>query len=388
MHIENIREKYHNNMKVAIDIRNLVEETLTGIGHYTQSLVGELVKHPSIDWYLFYNQGKRAKEPDILQKLESLPHVHIIRMRYPNKLFNLLLCIGLVQLDHLVCSRAGIEKLDWIFFPNLGFISVSKKTRVMLVVHDLIFARFKNYYSLKRLWWHAFLQPSRLIARANTIITPSRSTKEDLTILYSIDHARVRVVPHGGLEGSIEISGKEDTVESRKPYFLALSTIEPRKNFEGIIAAYKESGLHQRGIELIICGALGWRYRNMVQKFNTTPGVVYRGYVDYTEKKKLLAGALALVYPSYYEGFGLPILEAFGYGVPVITGDRSSLLEVCDGVAYLVRPHITSDITHAMRDLATSPELREWYAVKGRERAGKFSWGSASDTVLKLLQHF
>ena len=125
-----------------------------------------------------------------------------------------------------------------------------------------------------------------------------------------------------------------------------------------------------------------------MQKFKTTPGVVYLGYVDHAQKKKLLSGALALVYPSYYEGFGLPILEAFGYGVPVITSDRSSLLEVCDGAAYLVRPHITSDITHAMRDLATSPELREWYATKGRERAEKFSWGSASETVLKLLQHF
>ncbi len=375
-------------MKVAIDIRNLVEETLTGIGYYTQSLVGELVTHSSIEWYLFYNQGKRAKEPDVLQKLESLPHVHIIRTRYPNKLFNLLLCLGLVSLDRVVCSRAGIEKLDWIFFPNLGFISVSKKIKVMLAVHDLTFDRFKQYYSLKRLWWHLFLQPGRLIARANTIITPSRSTKEDLAVLYSIEHARVRVVPHGGLVEGVEMSGKESSSESSKPYFLALATIEPRKNFEGIIAAYKESGLHAQGVELVICGALGWRYRESVQKFNTTPGVVFRGYVSHAEKKKLLSGALALVYPSYYEGFGLPILEAFGYGVPVITSDRSSLLEVCDGAAYLVRPHITSDITHAMRDLAHSPALREWYAAKGRERAGKFSWGVASDTVLKLLHNF
>ncbi|HRH23141.1 MAG TPA: glycosyltransferase family 1 protein [Candidatus Magasanikbacteria bacterium] len=375
-------------MKVAIDIRNLVEETLTGIGHYTQSLVGELVGDTSVDWYLFYNHGKRAKEPDIIHKLENLSHVHIIRTRYPNKVFNLLLCLRLVHLDTLICSRAGITELDWIFFPNLGFISVSRKTKIMLAIHDLTFARFKHYYTLKRLWWHAFLRPKLLISRAHTIITPSRSTKDDLAMLYAINHARVRVVPHGGMGDEESVGEREDSLQSAKPYFLALSTVEPRKNFEGIIAAYKESSLHQRGIELIICGASGWGNRSVLQKFKNTPGVVYLGYVDHAQKKKLLSGALALVYPSYYEGFGLPILEAFGYGVPVITSDRSSLLEVCDGAAYLVRPHITSDITHAMRDLAHSPELREWYAKKGRERAEKFSWVSASETVLKLLQHF
>ncbi len=375
-------------MRVAIDIRSLVEETVTGVGQYTHSLVGELIQNTSIEWYVFYNQGKKIAPPALVDLCHDIPHVHLVSTRYPNKIFNFLLSLRIFTLDRIVCARAGIPALDWFFFPNLGFISVSKHTKMMLVVHDLTFERFKQYYSLKRIWWHAILRPKRLIAHAHTIITPSRSTTEDLKLLYTIDHTRVRTIPHGRPEDVSDVAGGENTASSATPYFVAVSTIEPRKNFEGIIAAYKESGLHKHGIQLIICGGLGWRYRKVVKKFTTTPGVVYRGYVNHAEKQRLIAGALALIYPSFYEGFGLPILEAFSAGVPVITSDRSSLLEVCDGAAYLVRPHITSDIAHAMRDLAYSPELREWYRVEGRKRVVKFSWSTAAQSVLKLLQDF
>ena len=371
-------------MNVAVDIRALLEENLTGIGHATLSLLEEMVKDTTIEWYLYYNCQSTVKESPRVKKLLELPHVHLIVTRAPNKLFNLLVSVGITKLDQIVTRRAGITHLDWFFFPNLGFISVSKKTKMLLALHDLTFARFPHYYSLRRRIWHACTRPKYLIKNAHTILVPSESTKRDLMSIFPT-HRTVSVIPHGRVEASAH--SIESSEEKKEPYILALSTIEPRKNFEGIIQAYKESGIYKKGIKLLVIGGKGWHYKKILKRFETTPGVEYLGYVRHEEKQRLLGGAYALIYPSFYEGFGLPVLEAFSYGVPVITSDRSSLPEVCDGAAYLVRPHMVSDIAHAMRDLVDNPDLREWYQIKGKERAQFFSWGVSAEKVRALCKN-
>lgn len=369
-------------MIVGVDIRPLVEKTLTGVGHATYSLILEMIQDNSIEWYLYYNRGKKSCEPRILQTLMMYPRVHIISTEYPNKLVNLGFRMGFLKLDSLIKAKAKIRHIDWLILPNLGFIKVSKHTRIMLMIHDLSFKRFPNFFSKKRLWWHRALGPRNLITRADILVVPSENTRKDLHKMYDIDVSRVHVVPHGKIE-------KEDDTRTQitipKDFFLALSTIEPRKNFEGLVSAYKESGLHARGIELLIIGARGWRYRKVLKSFAQTPGITYLGYVADTDKKVLLSHAKALIYPSFYEGFGLPVLEAFCYGTPVITSDRSSLPDICNGAAYLVRPHMVSDMVHALRDIAFNEKLRDWYGTKGRERGEYFSWAASGNQVLFLL---
>lgn len=373
-------------MKVGIDIRPLVEETLTGIGQATQALLSEIIKDNSIEWYLYYNHGKKQTEPDIVKKLAMYPNVHIVATRYPNKIFNLALASGIITLDSVIRRKAHIPFLDWIFLPNLGFATVSKHTRMMLAVHDLSFKRFPDFFSGKRLWWHRILRPKKLITRANIIIVPSKNTRKDLRKIYQTDLSKVHVVPHGRVElNSVREKKSDSSIQIPDNFFLALSTIEPRKNFEGLVRAYKESGLFSRGIELVIVGARGWRDRAVLKSFKHTPGIRYLGFVSPEDKKVLLSHARALVYPSFYEGFGLPVLEAFCYGIPVITSDRSSLPDLCDGAAYLVRPHMVSDMVNALRDIACNEKLREWYSKKGRERAEFFSWEKAGNRVLELL---
>ncbi len=369
-------------MQVAIDIRSLVEENLTGIGYYTQSLVAELTRNTSVDWYLYYNQSKSITEPAVVRRLRTLPHVHIIITRYPNKMFNLLVASGLIQLDRVVCNHAGISTLDWFFFPNVGFISTSRKTKTLLAIHDVTFAQFPHYYTFKRRVWHVITRPHKLIRQAHTVVVPSESTGRSIKALCR-SYPKIVTIPHGRLEENTTSSLEK---KEGKPYFLALATIEPRKNFEGIVQAYKDSRAYTKGIDLVIVGGKGWGYRNILKSFKSTPGITYHGYIPHEEKKKLLSGALALVYPSFYEGFGLPVLEAFSCGVPVITSDRSSLPELCAGAAYLVRPHMVSDIAHALRDLAENPSLREWYAKKGYERAADFSWTKVGEEILSILK--
>ncbi len=372
-------------MNVAIDIRNLLVPHLSGVGYYTCRLSEELVRDTSIQWYLYCNQGKIHALPEEIEVLQKLPNVHMVGTRYPNKLLNLALALRMVRLDRIIEKETGIT-LQWILFPNLGFAHVSRSVRTIQVVHDMSFERFPEYYSWKMRLWHRLLSPVRAIQRATYVVAPSESTARDIVSLGKIPRARIRVIPHGH-------RAKEDTdvvASLRFPmpekFFVALSTIEPRKNFEGIVIAYKESGLYRQGIELVIAGGVGWKHKKIVKLFRSTPGVTYLGYVTDHEKRQLLSRALGLVYPSFYEGFGIPILEAFEVGTPVMTSDCSSLPEVAGGAAYLVRPHMISDIAHAMRDVALHEDVREWYRGLGKKRLEDFSWTKTKDSIRELLQ--
>lgn len=384
MHNNSRTQVFLPSMVVVIDIRNLLVSHISGVGYYTCELVNELVRDTSIHWILYCNQGTYSTLPESIERLSELSHVEMVRTRYPNKILNLALASGMVSLDRIVARHTSRGPISWVICPNLGFIGVSRGVRTMLVVHDLSFERFPAYYSWRMRIWHHLIHTKRLIARATTIVVPSESTKRDVVSLYEVSQSKIEVIPHGAPEGQ----GQERVeVPSTVPgqFFLAISTIEPRKNFESIVRAYKESGLHRRGIGLVIGGGYGWNYARTVELFNTTPGVVYLGYISEEMKKELLSRTIALVYPSFYEGFGLPILEAFRAGAPVITSDCSSLPEVSDGAAYLVRPQSIADIAHALRDMASSEELRQWYRGKGYERLKDFSWEKAATRVRACL---
>ncbi len=372
-------------MNVAIDIRNLLVPRLSGVGYYTCRLSEELVKDTSIEWYLYYNQGKFHELPEEIEVLRKLPNVHIVATRYPNKLINLAFALRIVRLDRIIEKETGIA-LQWILFPNLGFAHVSRDVRTIQVVHDMSFERFPRYYSWKMRLWHRLLSPIQAINRATYVVTPSESTARDVAALNKISHSQIRVIPHGHRthDGNDAVTAPRFSLPEK--FFVALSTIEPRKNFEGIIIAYKESGLYRQGIELVIAGGVGWKHEKIMKLFKSIPGVTYLGYVTDHEKRKLLSHALGLIYPSFYEGFGLPILEAFEAGAPVVTSDCSSLPEVAGGAAYLVRPHMISDIAHAMRDLALHEDVREWYRGLGKKRLEDFSWIKTKDGILELLR--
>ncbi len=373
-------------MNVAIDIRNLLVSHISGVGYYTCAMVEELVADTSIQWYIYYNQRKLRKLPPAIERLRDRSNVRIVGTRFPNKVFNLLLMFRVIRLDWVIKKYARIASLEWIIFPNLGFAHVSKKMGVLQVIHDMSFERFPEYYSYRMRMWHYVLSPRSRVCRATYIITPSESTAHDVEQVMGIPRTRIRVLPHGPPR---MITHENSTIRFSIPktFFVALSTIEPRKNFEGIITAYRESGLHRQGVELLVVGRLGWKYGKSVRLLDTTPGITYLGYVTEHEKRELISRAVALVYPSLYEGFGFPILEAFELGTPVITSDCSSMPEVAGGAAYLVRPRVISDTIHAMRDMASHEEVREWYRTKGKRRVSEFSWESVAKGMLELLKN-
>ena len=166
-----------------------------------------------------------------------------------------------------------------------------------------------------------------------------------------------------------------------------LGTVEPRKNILSLIDAFKKfSELSTINYELLIAGARGWKCESIMKAIDETEGVRYIGYVDPEDKSALYELADLFVYPSLYEGFGFPVLEAFVSSTPVVTSNRSSLPEVSDGAAYLVNPYNVSEIQNGMRLILSDHTFQQRLSVMGKERVGEFSWDVAAKKFLEIIR--
>ena len=334
----------------------------TGVGEYTYELLDVLFEIDKENNYiLFYNSWKDVS--DIIPKWNQ-KNVHYIITRWPNKLFSFFTWLRVIKLDHLIerrfvkgNSKFITTRLDYFFSPNLNFTCLSKKIKHIITIHDLSFEFFKKCYSWKRRLWHRILNPSKQCRRANIVLVPSENTKLDVGEIYNISKEKIKVIIPGLSNEFLNIRYKkvnEDDVRKKyslpQKYILFLGTIEPRKNIIGVIEAYKKVyGQKFGACGLVIAGARGWKYDNIINDIDKTPGAQYVGYVDAEDKPALYSLAETFVYPSLYEGFGFPVLEALVCGTPVITSNRSSLPEVVGDYAYLVNPYNIHEIEKGLQ---------------------------------------
>ena len=172
-------------------------------------------------------------------------------------------------------------------------------------------------------------------------------------------------------------------------YFLYLGTLQPRKNLSRLITAFATQSPRHPVTQLILAGKRGWLYDDLfaqVSRLGLKGRVLFPGYVPDEDKASLLSGALAFVFPSLYEGFGLPVLEAQACGCPVITSATSSLPEVVGDAALLVDPGDTAAITARLRRIATDPALRESLIKRGFANVRRFSWAACAQSVMSVIE--
>ncbi|PIT86429.1 MAG: hypothetical protein COU33_03200 [Candidatus Magasanikbacteria bacterium CG10_big_fil_rev_8_21_14_0_10_43_6] len=384
-------------MHIAIDIRPLMHKERTGVGMYTHGLLDAVFQvDTDTTYYLFYNSyaDLSAHIPVWSQK-----NVHIIHTRWPNKLLHILVLLKCMALDKLVLRYIHkhisdkVDHLDYFFSPNIHFTHISKKTKHILTMHDLTFALVSYTYSWRRRLWHWFLRPKQQCAQAQSIVVPSDHTAQDLVALWGVPREKITVLSPGvGAEFLAHISDPLQDAAVRKQYALPnkyvlfLGTLEPRKNVCSLIEAFCRSGIRDMGYTLIIAGPRGWKDTPILHAIERSRGVAYIGYVAPEDKPILYRLATLFVYPSWYEGFGLPVLEAFTVGTPVITSNRSSLPEVAGDAAYLVHPENISDIAEGLRRLVQGTAVQHILQRKGYTVAKKFSWRKSADTFLAILR--
>jgi glycosyltransferase involved in cell wall biosynthesis len=251
--------------------------------------------------------------------------------------------------------------------------------RNIITICDVTPLIYPGAHGRMNVWHHRFVLPA-ILRRADAIITISESSRRDIvrffrvpeekvTVTYLAADGRYRPEPAG-------VPGNE-VAQLPRPYILSVGTLEPRKNLDGLLRAFSRARHAGISHKLVITGARGWgttRLAELVRNLKLEDSVIFTGFVESCDLPHLYAGADFFVYPSLYEGFGLPPLEAMACGVPVITSNVSSLPEVVGDAALLVDPRSDGDLADAIVRLAGDAMLRNGLRSQGLARAGLFSW--------------
>jgi glycosyltransferase involved in cell wall biosynthesis len=368
-------------MRIAVDIRSLMEGRHSGVEEYTIHIVRHLVKvAPRHTYHVFYNSAGRVRLP-------PLPvGVRVHSFRYANRLFNL---------AQWLASRPRWDKLvpaDVFFVPNPRLMPLVSSTPLVTVAHDLSFARFPEFLTIRRRLWHRIMRPRQLMQRSNHIIAVSEHTKQDVTSLYQIPPDKITVVC-SGISGGLPPARATQVQRLRQKYslpgqfILYFGTYEPRKNVPGVIQAFS-SIAEKIPHHLVIAGERGWREGTITQAIQDSDQLdkIHRvGFVPEHEKAALYAAADLFVYPSFYEGFGFPPLEALVAGTPVVTSFNSALPEVVGRWATLVDPYNPGQQAAVMYELLLNPQR---VPVETRQAIRRiYSWDRAARETIKVIEN-
>jgi glycosyltransferase involved in cell wall biosynthesis len=365
-------------LRIGVDIRPFYEP-LTGVGWYLYYLLHELAKHPGVELVLFGDARVTDYGPSLHADLPSNAQYAVFDLRgHP-----------LGRLDRPITAAAYVALIELsgcdVFFAANYFLprlhSAVARRRV-ITIHDLTYKRFPELLQKETLE-NLDRQMMREIASADAIVCVSESTRRDLLRYYPVEPARAIAI-HSGL-GTPTSAAPFDALPSR--YILFVSTIEPRKNLETLLDAYE--ALRERGSydgALVVVGRIGWKSETLLPRLRGA-GIVHLDYLPAAQLATVYERAEVFVFPSLYEGFGFPLLEAMARGVPSIAARSSSLPEIGGDAALYFSPLDGAELTAALERVVNDSALREQLARKGRERAAGFRWDVAADKTLAVLRN-
>lgn len=366
-------------MRIGIDARSLPEKWAGGITEYTRNLLDNIFRiDPENDYVLFFNSWQR--QDGMLGQFKRFPRVSVVHKNIPSKLLNLSFsCLNAPKIDRLL---GGV---DVMFFPHFIFSAFSKDVKTVLTVHDLSFHLMGEFFSAKGRMWHKVIKPKKMAQGVDRIIADSHNTAADLERCYGVPAEKISVI-HLGIDSMALSRIKSDTINSLKQkyslpkkYILLLGGWDPRKNSRSLIEAYHQLEEEIGDVPHLVLGGANKNLGQHGEKVRFLP------YLPAEEKRALIAGAQVLVYPSYYEGFGFPPLEAMAASVPVIASNNSSLPEVVGGAGILINPYNTAELAFALKQVLSDNRLREDLINRGRQKSQEFSW---EDTARKTLDLF
>lgn len=368
-------------MLIGIDASRATKLQKTGTEYYSQEIIKALAELDDVNQYILY----APKEPS--SELAKLPKNFRFKvMPFPRLWSQIRLSVELVR---------GLPKSDVVFEPAHTIPLVHHK-KMVVTIHDLGFVHFPELYTpFERLYHNFSLNYSA--KHAAKVIVPSNYTKRDLIRHLPIDPKKIAVVYHGfDKERFRPATEKEKEMVLphgiEPPYIFFVGRIELKKNIDGMIEAYRllreEKSIKHK---LVLAGKPGWGYEQIKEKINALPqeirsDVIELGYVSDRDYPILLKRAEMLFFPSWFEGFGLPVLEAMAAGVPVVASSQTSLPEIGASGAMLVKPSKPLEMAAALSKLIHKSDFRKSMILKGRVRANSFTWRRAAKETLAVLE--
>ena len=365
-------------MQIGIEAERANEGSKTGVEHYAQQLILQLAEIDHENEYILY--------------LRTQPQDWFLQL--PKNFKIKILGYGPVKFPYLWTQlRLSWEMLvaapDVLFVPAASLPLIHPK-RSFITVHDVAWRLYPNTFKTLKRWYLEFT--TWFACRfARKVIAVSESTKKDLIKYYGVPAEKVAVVLHGYTPQGVETRDKrQETSQIQLPekFVLFLSTLQPRKNLEGLIAAFRQfkqkhpDDLHK----LVVAGRVGWKAESILQEIERNKDiVVYLNHVTDEDRAVLYAKASAFCVPSFYEGFGMWVLEAFDAGVPVITSDVSSLPEVAGDAAEYCNPHDVENVEQALENVLLSKEKAAALVTGGRQRLKGFSWRKCAEETLAVI---
>lgn len=369
-------------MRIAVNTRLLLKGRLEGIGWYSYQLLSRLVnRHPEHQFFFFFD---RPYDPSFVFADNVTPVVAYPQARHPVLFY--------LWTEWTIPFLLRKYKAD-VFFSPEGMGSLRSKVPQVITIHDLAFEHFPGHLIKSHLKWLRFYTP-RFAQKACRVLTVSQFSKQDLIERYQVPAHKIDITYNSADDAYQPVSEEEREAVKAKytegnEYFLFAGSLNPRKNIIRLLEAFVKFKKHHRcNMKLVMVGGMGWNYDDLLRYRAHMPfkqEVKWVGYMDKAELSRITAAAWACVYPSLFEGFGIPILEALACGVPGIVGNNSSMPEVGGEAVLLADAEDVDDIAHKMGMMYKDERLRQQLAAAAPAQVEKFSWDKSAEVLYEAL---
>jgi len=366
---------------VAIDVRALAIETVTGVGIYQQRLIAAMMVANLDLGFKLWTVGSQTPHTSHIAALiqrEQDSHIHT---PMSNRFFNV--ACGLGWSGNKLYDQVSAQ---CYFFPHLNYIPLPIPAPFIVTVHDLSFLHQPAWYDLKGRLWHYALRLREVLTSARYIIAVSESTSQQIQHFFPhIPSSKIKVI-HNGLSHKVleseELLRISSQLQLPQKFILYVGTLEPRKNLASVIAAFLEVQKKHPDLKLVLAGKYGWStsQKKLTTKYQKI--LIWLDYVSEDQKAALYQLATAFVWPSFYEGFGFPPLEATMYGTPVITSYTTAMPELLEQHAWYVNPYNYHELAQVIDEIISTRTAK----VANTALAERYSWKETAEKTLDLLQ--
>jgi glycosyltransferase involved in cell wall biosynthesis len=378
---------HDDKVKILIDFTQIPTKK-AGVGVYALNLI----KHLSLiddDFHCYV----LVQDDDT--SLDDIDNSTVSIIKVKARLFRNFILRALLEQLYIPCLafKLRVNVVHSLHYSFPLFLTAKK----VVTVHDMSFFKYSKLYEpAKVFYFKTFIKMSSLLV--DKIICVSESTRKDYVSKFDSARNKTEVIYHAC---SNEFTPNTPNIDDRavssvkskygidSKYFLFIGTLEPRKNITAIIKAFDRFNNQNSNYKLVMVGKKGWYYKEifeLVKRLDLSDRIIFTGFIPEKEKPSLLVGATAFIYPSIYEGFGIPVLEAIACGTPTVTSNVSSIPEVAGDAALLVNPENSDEIFVAINKIVNDPDLRRDLKMRSLRQAEKFSWNNTAKETLVVYK--